>query len=118
MSWASKALKKEQMHRKIEQAMKDPRFQKEREEEKKQYTMNAFACFCLIAVDFLFREHGFKKKRVMRFLEHVAKSMDYIIDDPDYFRLLNEALQEEISVDTLNVLGLEIKWESDEVEKV
>ena len=54
MSWASKALKKEQLHRKIAQAMKDPRFQRERAEELKEHTMNAFACFCLIAVDFLF----------------------------------------------------------------
>lgn len=109
MSWANKALRKERLHRQVEQAMKDPRFQQAEAQKLKEATMSAFACFVLLSVDYLYRELGFKQKRIQRFLQYISKYMGYVTEDEEYFRLLHEELNGEIGFDVLETLGLSFR---------
>ena len=93
MGWADKALKKNNLQKQIDNAMKDPRYKK------------VFCVYCLISADFLSRQ-GYKAKRMKRFLDHVKEQMKYVADDSEYdFGLLNEALKDETGVDVLEYMG-------------
>lgn len=61
----------------------------------------AFDCFLLISADYLYRL-GFRKKRLLKFIDFVIYQMHCIEEDPEYFNLLNDALAEETGIDILN----------------
>jgi hypothetical protein len=105
MSWADKQLKKAKIHNLVEQAMKDPQFQEAQKKQTEDAIREAFDCFLLISADYLHRHHSYGKKRLMRFLEFADGQMKYIPEDPEYFRLLNDALAEETGVNILENLG-------------
>ncbi len=102
MSWADKQLKRAKIHSLVEQALKDPQFQEAQKKQTEDAIRKAFDCFLLISADYLHRHHKYGKKRLTRFLAFAVDQMQYIPDDPDYFRLLNDALEEETGV---NILG-------------
>lgn len=102
MSWADKALRKNRLEKKIDEAMKNPRYKREQQ----KHDMKVFCVYCLISADFLSRQEGYKKKRMKRFLSHVKEQMKYIADDPEYdFGLLNEALKDETGMDVMEYMG-------------
>lgn len=101
MGWVDKQHKKAKIHNLVEQAMKDPQFQEAQNKQTEDAIREAFDCFLLISADYLHRHHSYGKKRLLRFLAFAVEQMRYIPDDPDYFRLLNDALAEETGVNIL-----------------
>lgn len=108
MGWADKELKKHKIRKLVEQAMRDPKYEEERKEMFYDYYVMSFNAFLLISVDFLHRKLGFGQKRIMKFLEFVLAQMQFVQEDEDYFRLMNEELEKEVGV---NVLGEMAKGE-------
>lgn len=102
MSWVDKAHRKNKIHNLVEQAMMDKRFIDAQKKQTDEAVRSAFDCFLLISVDYLHRYHKYSKKRIIRFIEFANKQMQYIPDDNDYFKLLNDALAEETGVNILN----------------
>ena len=86
----------------VEQAIKDPKYDAERKEMFYDYYLMSFNAFLLISVDFLHRKLGFGQKRIMKFLEFALAQMQFVQEDEDYFKLLNQELEKEVGV---NVLG-------------
>ena len=101
MSWVDKQHKKAKIHNLVEQAMKDPQFQEAQKKQTEEAIREAFDCFLLISADYLHRHHKYGKKRLLRFLEFAEGQMRYIPDDPEYFKLLNDALEEETGINIL-----------------
>ena len=106
--WADKELKKHKIRKLVEQAMRDPKYEEERKEMFYDYYVRSLNAFLLISVDFLHRKLGFGQKRVMKFLEFALEQLDFIHEDEDYFKLLNQELEKEVGV---NVLGEMTKGE-------
>lgn len=103
MSWVDKAHKDIKIHRQIESAMKDPRYQiAEKKKLEKEYR-KAFDCFILISADYLYRI-GFRKKRLLKFIKFVIEQMHCVEEYPEYFQQLNEAMAEETGIDILENL--------------
>ena len=89
--------------------MKDPMYDAERKEMFYDYYLMSFNAFLLISVDFMHRKLGFGQKRIMKFLEFALAQMQFVQEDEDYFRLMNEELEKEVGV---NVLGEMTKGEN------
>ncbi len=106
MSWVDKAHKKAKIHNMVNQAMRDPRYQIAEKKKIQDATWEAFDRFMLISADYLYRL-GFRRKRLMKFLEFAVYQVKCIETDPEYFDLLNDALKEETGVDIFESLGRE-----------
>lgn len=104
MSWVDKAHQKERLRKMVDTAMKDPRYQDVFKKKMEDATREAFDKFLLISADYLHRECGYGKKRILKFIDFVVYQMRCVEDDPEYFCLLNEALAEETDVDILENL--------------
>ena len=102
MGWADKELKKHKIRKLVEQAMRDPKYDAERKEMFYDYYVRSFNEFLLISVDFMHRKLGFGQKRIMKFLEFALNQMQFVQEDEDYFKLLNQELEKEVGI---NVLG-------------
>ena len=102
MSWQTKQHKKNQIHTLVEQAMKDPRFADAQKKQIEDATKDAFDSFLLISVDYLYRFHHCGKKALLKYIDFVVEQMQFIQKDPEYFKLLNEALADETGIDILN----------------
>lgn len=109
MSWVDKAHKKAKIHKTIDAAMKDPRYQIAEKKKIQEATWEAFDRFMLISADYLHRECGYGKKRLLKFIEFAVYQVKCIETDPEYFDLLNDALKEETGVDIFESLGRERK---------
>ena len=108
MGWADKELKKHKIRKLVEQAMRDPKYDAERKEMFYDYYLMSFNAFLLISVDFMHRKLGFGQKRIMKFLEFALAQMQFVQEDEDYFKLLNQELEKEVGI---NVLGELMKGE-------
>lgn len=108
MGWADKELKKHKIRKLVEQAMRDPKYEEERKEMFYDYYVRSLNAFLLISVDFMHRKLGFGQKRIMKFLEFALNQMQFVQEDEDYFRLMNEELEKEVGI---NVLGEMAKGE-------
>jgi len=109
VSWQTKQHKKNQIHALVEQAMKDPRFAEAEKKKIEDATKEAFDSFLLISVDYIHRNFRCEKNGILKYIQFVVKQMRFAETDPDYFRLLNEALADETG---LNILKNEMKEES------
>lgn len=109
MSWVDKQHQKQKIHSLVEQAMKDPRFQEAKRKKIEQATKEAFDSFLLISADYLHRYHRCKKNGLLKYIQFVVEQIETIKTDPEYFKLLNEALADETG---LNILKNEMKEES------
>lgn len=101
MNWVSKAHSENKVNNLIKQAMKDPEIQEAQKKQIDEARVKAFDCFLLISIDYLHRHCGYGKKRLLKYMGFVAEQIKYIPDDPDYFKLLNEALKEETGINIL-----------------
>lgn len=101
MNWVSKAHRENKVNNLIKQAMKDPEIQEAQKKQIDEARVKAFDCFLLISIDYLHRHCGYGKKRLLKYMGFVAEQIKYIPDDPDYFKLLNEALKEETGINIL-----------------
>ena len=84
MSWADKQLKKHRIHKMVEEAMNDPRYQ---EAQKKQLDETI--------------EQKFGQKRLLDFVDYVVEQMRFVEEYPDYFITMKEELAKETGVDVL-----------------
>lgn len=102
MSWTDKQHQKQKIHNLVEQAMKDPRFAEAQNRMIEGATKEAFDNFLLISVDYLHRYHRYGKNGLLKYIDFVVEQMQFIQKDPEYFKLLNEALADETGVDILD----------------
>ena len=102
MSWVDKQHKKNKVHNLVEQAMKDPRFHEAQKRHIEDATREAFDSFLLISADYLHRYHRCGKNALLKYIDFVVGQMQFVQTDPEYFRLLNEALADETGVDILD----------------
>jgi len=109
VSWQTKQHKKNQIHTFVEQAMKDPRFADAQKKQIEDATKDAFDSFLLISVDYIHRNFRCEKNGILKYIDFVVEQMKFVETDPEYFRLLNEALADETGVDILqNVVKEEV----------
>lgn len=101
MSWTDKQHKKQKIHGLVEQAMKDARFQEAQKRQIEDATREAFDSFLLISADYLHRNFNCSKKGLLKYIDFVVEQMRHVQKDPEYFRLLNEALADETGVNIL-----------------
>ena len=81
----------------------------EYKQREKEQNLRVFSIYCIISVDFLFRQEKYGPKRVKQFLDFVKQQMKYIADDEEYdFKLLNDALEEDTGVNVMKYMGF---WE-------
>ena len=110
-------MRKAQLAKLAKQIIDSPEYRERRKEDDEQNIMRAFASFALISADYLYRQFSCKAAGIKRFIDFVKPSMRYVKDDPDYFRLMNEAFVDEIGLDVMKELGMEFENEEERNEQ-
>ena len=105
MSWADKAHKKYQVEKLVKKVLSDPEFRKAQQSE----DLKAFSSIALISVDFMMRKHGYGKKRIKEYLAFLEKCMGYVMEDEEYFKLLNQEIERDTGINVLDQLGIHVK---------
>lgn len=103
MSWADKQLRKQKVHKLVENAMRDPRYVEVQKKELEETMRNTFNIFLVISVAYLHDRLGLGRKRILQFLEYADDQMEYIRELPDYFESMNDAIREETGVDVMKL---------------
>ena len=106
-------MRKAQLAKLTRQIIDSPEYRERRKEDDEQNLMRAFASFALISCDYLYRKFNCKAAGIIKFIDFVKPRMRYVKDDPDYFRLMNEALVDEIGLDVMKELGMEFENEEE-----
>lgn len=109
-------MRKAQLAKLTKQIIDSPEYRERRKEDDEQNLMRAFASFALISADYLYRQFNCKAAGIKRFIDFVKPSMEYVKDDPDYFRLMNEAFVDEIGLDVMKELGMEFENEEEKLK--
>ena len=105
MGWAEKELKRAKLKKKIDEAMKSPEYKKREQEQ----NLRVFLIYCIISVDYLYRQEKYGAKRIKRFLDFVKQQMKYVSEDDKYdFKLLNDELEKETGVNVMGYMGFEM----------
>ena len=110
-------MRKAQLAKLTKQIIDSHEYRERRKEDDEQNLMRAFASFALISADYLYRQFNCKAAGIKNFIEFVKPSMGYVKDDPDYFRLMNEAFVDEIGLDVMKELGMEFENEEERNEQ-
>lgn len=110
-------MRKAQLAKLTKQIIDSPEYRERRKEDDEQNLMRAFASFALISADYLYRQFNCKAAGIRKFIDFVKPSMGYVKDDPDYFRLLNEAFVDEIGLNVMRELGMEFENEEERNEQ-
>lgn len=104
MGWAEKELKRAKLKKKIDEVMKSPEYKKREQEQ----NLRVFLIYCIISVDYLYRQEKYGTKRIKRFLDFVKQQMKYVSEDDEYdFKLLNDELEKETGVNVMGYMGFE-----------
>lgn len=102
-------LRRAKVEKLTKEILNSQEYKKRRAQDDEQYLMRAFASFALISADYLYRQFNCKAAGIRKFIDFVKPSMGYVKDDPDYFRLMNEAFVDEIGLDVMKELGMEFE---------
>lgn len=105
MSWADKAHKKYQVEKLVKEVLRNPEYRKMQQQE----DLKCFSCLALISVDFMMRKHGYGKKRIQEYVEFLEKCMGYVMEDEEYFKLLNQEIERDTGINVLDQLGIQVK---------
>ena len=105
MSWADKAHKKYQVEKLVKEVLRNPEYKKMQQQEDLKY----FSCLALISVDFMMRKHNYGKKRIKEYVDFLEKCMGYVMEDEEYFKLLNEEIERDTGINVLDQLGIQVK---------
>lgn len=105
MSWADKAHKKYQVEKLVKEVLRNPEYKKMQQQE----DLKCFSCLALISVDFMMRKHGYGKKRIKEYVDFLEKCMGYVMEDEEYFKLLNEEIERDTGINVLDQLGIQVK---------
>lgn len=109
MSWASKAHKKHQIHKMVEQALNSKEYQDARKEDMQQATLQALCRLCFVACEYLEMKHGYKEKGLHSFLAFAKGRIVEIGEDDKYFIDVAEYYKETYNLDVLDVLGMRLE---------
>lgn len=107
MGWVDKAHKKYKVEKLVKEVLSNPEYKKMQQQE----DLKCFSCVALISIDFMMRKHHYGKKRIKEFCEFLEKCMGYVMEDDEYFRLLNMEIEKDTGINVLNELGIKIKNE-------
>lgn len=105
MSWADKAHKKYQVEKLVKEVLRNPEYRKMQQQE----DLKCFSCLALISVDFMMRKHGYGKKRIKEYVDFLEKCMGYVMEDEEYFKLLNQEIERDTGINVLDQLGIQVK---------
>lgn len=105
MSWADKAHKKYQVEKLVKEVLRNPEYRKMQQQE----DLKCFSCMALISVDFMMRKHNYGKKRIKEYVDFLEKCMGYVMEDEEYFKLLNEEIERDTGINVLDQLGIQVK---------
>lgn len=105
MSWVDKAHKKYQVEKLVKEVLRNPEYKKMQQQE----DLKCFSCLALISVDFMMRKHGYGKKRIKEYVDFLEKCMGYVMEDEEYFKLLNEEIERDTGINVLDQLGIQVK---------
>lgn len=105
MSWADKAHKKYQVEKLVKEVLRNPEYRKMQQQE----DLKCFSCMALISVDFMMRKHNYGKKRIKEYVDFLQKCMGYVMEDEEYFKLLNQEIERDTGINVLSELDIEIK---------
>ena len=109
MSWVSKAHKKHQVHKLVEQALNSKEYQDARKDDMQQSALRAFCRFCFVACEYLEMKHGYKEKGLHSFLAFAKGRIEEIGEDDKYFTDVAEYYKETYNLDVLEALGMRLK---------
>ncbi|GLG06153.1 hypothetical protein ACI3DN_12525 [Sellimonas catena] len=105
MSWVDKAHKKYQVEKLVKEVLRNPEYKKMQQQE----DLKCFSCMALISVDFMMRKHNYGKKRIKEYVDFLEKCMGYVMEDEEYFKLLNEETERDTGINVLDQLGIQVK---------
>lgn len=105
MSWADKAHKKYQVEKLVKEVLRNPEYRKMQQQE----DLKCFSCMALISVDFMMRKHNYGKKRIKEYVDFLQKCMGYVMEDEEYFKLLNQEIERDTGINVLDQLGIQVK---------
>lgn len=105
MSWVDKAHKKYQVEKLVKEVLRNPEYKKMQQQE----DLKCFSCMALISVDFMMRKHNYGKKRIKEYVDFLEKCMGYVMEDEEYFKLLNEEIERNTGINVLDQLGIQVK---------
>ncbi|GLG89141.1 hypothetical protein [Sellimonas catena] len=105
MSWVDKAHKKYQVEKLVKEVLRNPEYRKMQQQE----DLKCFSCMALISVDFMMRKHNYGKKRIKEYVDFLEKCMGYVMEDEEYFKLLNEEIERDTGINVLDQLGIQVK---------
>lgn len=105
MSWADKAHKKYQVEKLVKEVLRNPEYKKMQQQE----DLKCFSCMALISVDFMMRKHNYGKKRIKEYVDFLEKCMGYVMEDEEYFKLLNQEIERDTGINVLDQLGIQVK---------
>ena len=60
----------------------------------------------------MMRKHGYSKKRILEYVEFLKKQLGYMLEDEEYFKLLNMEIERDTGVNVLRELDIEIREEN------
>lgn len=105
MSWVDKAHKKYQVEKLVKEVLSNPEYKKMQQQE----DLKCFSCMALISVDFMMRKHNYGKKRIKEYVDFLEKCMGYVMEDEEYFKLLNMEIERDTGINVLDQLGIQVK---------
>lgn len=105
MSWVDKAHKKYQVEKLVKEVLRNPEYKKMQQQE----DLKCFSCMALISVDFMMRKHNYGKKRIKEYVDFLEKCMGYVMEDEEYFKLLNEEIERDTGINVLDQIGIQVK---------
>ena len=105
MSWVDKAHKKYQVEKLVKEVLRNPEYRKMQQQE----DLKCFSCLALISVDFMMRKHNYGKKRIKEYVDFLEKCMGYVMEDEEYFKLLNQEIERDTGINVLDQLGIQVK---------
>lgn len=114
MSWVSKAHKKHQIHKMVEQALNSKEYQDARKEDMQQATLQALCRLCFVACEYLEMKHGYRKKGLYNFLAFAKGRIVEIGEDDKYFIDVAEYYKETYNLDVLEALGMRFEKDCEE----
>jgi hypothetical protein len=107
MSWANKVHKQRQVDGLMRKLEQHPDFKKYQQSWTRDATYRSYSCFVMICCDYLFRTFRCRKAGIKKFLKFAISQFKYIEGDEEYFKLLNDALNDEVGIDVLEMMQAE-----------
>lgn len=107
MSYNDKLLRKGRAEMQAKELLGSWEYKRNLEQSAANAATTAYSSLCLVTADYLQRHYHCKEQGIRNFVKHAEKSMEYINTDPEYLKLMNEAILDETGIDVLSEIGAE-----------